>query len=100
MDDYRVKLSPEAVRDLDHIYAYLAEHLLEPGTAEHMVGRLEKGILSLARMPERNPIRRLGVYANQGYRQLFVQKYVIVYRVLRQKKEVHIITIRYAPSCF
>ena len=100
MDDYRVKLSPEAVRDLDHIYAYLAEHLLEPGTAEHMVGRLEKGILSLARMPERNPIRRLDIYANQGYRQLFVQKYVIMYRVLRQKKEVHIITIRYAPSCF
>lgn len=100
MDNYKVKLSPEAARDLDQIYAYIAEHLLEPGTAEHMIGKLEKAILSLARMPERNPIRRLGVYANQGYRQLFVQKYVIVYRVLRRKKEVHIITMRYAPSRF
>ncbi len=100
MDNYAVKLSPGAVRDLEQIYDYIAKHLLEPGTAEHMVNRLEQGILSLKRMPERNPTRQMGIYAGHSYRQLFVQKYVIVYRVFREKKEVHIMTVRYAPSQF
>lgn len=100
MDSYAVKLSPEASRDLEQIYDYITGHLLEPGTAERMIDRLEQAILSLNRMPERNPVRQIGVYAGQGYRQMFIQNYVIVYRVLRQKKEVHVITVRYAPSQF
>ena len=100
MDNYEVKLSPEAVRNLERIYDHIATHLLELGIAERMIERLEQGILSLKRMPERNPVRQTGIYAGQGYRQLFVKKYVIVYRVLREKKEVHIITVRYAPSQF
>lgn len=100
MDNYVVKMSPQAGRNLEQIYAYIAEHLLEPGTAEHMADQLGEAILSLEQLPERNPIRRVGLYANRGYRQLFVKKYVIIYRVLKPKKEVHIITVRYAPSQF
>ncbi len=47
MDEYAVKLTPRALRDLDEIYAYIADTLLERGTAEALVERLEKGILSL-----------------------------------------------------
>ncbi len=100
MDSYTVKVSPRASRDLDEIYTYITEHLLEPGTAEHMADQLAQAILSLEQMPERNPVRRTGIYANRGYRQLFHKKYVILYRVLKQKREVHIITVRYAPSQF
>ena len=49
-------------------------------------------------MPERGAARHTGIYAKTGYRQLFVKNYIIVYRVLKEKKEVHIVTIRYAPS--
>lgn len=100
MDNYAVKISPEASRNLEQIYRYIAEHFLEPGTAERMIDRLEQGIFSLKRMPERNPVRRVGIYAGRGYRQMLIKNYVIVYRVLPQKSEVHIITIRYAPSQF
>lgn len=100
MDNYAVKISPEAGRNLEQIYRYIAEHFLEPGTAEQMIDRLEQGIFSLKRMPERNPVRRVGIYAGLGYRQLLIKNYVIVYRVLPQKREVHIITVRYAPSQF
>ena len=100
MDKYTVKLYARAHRDLDDIYTYIAENLLEPGTALNIVNALEKAIFSLEELPERGAPRRVGAYANAGYRQLFVKNYVIVYRVVREKHEVHIVTVRYAPSNF
>ncbi len=100
MDNYVVKLYARAYRDLDGIYTYISKNLLEPGTALNMADELEKEIYSLEQLPERGAIRRTGAYANGDYRQLFVKNYVIIYRVLKEKKEVHIVTIRYAPSDF
>lgn len=100
MNKYVVKLYARAYRDLDGIYSYIAENLLEPNTALHMADELENAIFSLEQLPERGAMRRVGVYANGDYRQLFVKNYVIVYRVLKQKKEVHIVTVRYTPSNF
>lgn len=41
-DAYRVKLMGRALRDLDGIYKYIAETLLEPGTAIKLVDEIEK----------------------------------------------------------
>lgn len=100
MDKYTVKFYARAYRDLDGIYTYIAKKLLEPGTAINMVETLEEIIYSLEVSPERGVIRHAGVYANLGYRQLFIKNYVIVYRVVKEKKEVRIVTVRYAPSQF
>ncbi len=100
MDKYLVKLYPRAYRDLDGIYTYIAGTLLEPATASKMADELENAIYSLETLPERGAIRCIGAYANQGYRQLFHKNYTIIYRVLKEKKEVHIITVRYTPCNF
>ncbi len=100
MDNYVVKLYARAYRDLNSIYAYIAESLSEPDTALNMIDELEKAIFGLEQLPERGTVRRIGAYANGNYRQLSVKNYVIVYRVLKKKKEVHIVTVRYAPSSF
>lgn len=100
MDKYSVKLYARAYRDLDGIYSYIANNLLEPTIASNMIDTLEEAIYSLEQFPERGAIRRIGAYANRDYRQLFVKHYVIIYRVLKDKKEVHIVTVRYAPSNF
>lgn len=100
MDNYVVKLYSCAYRDLDGIYAHIAENLLEPATALNMVGELEQAIFSLEQQPERGAIRRTGAYANGRYRQLFVKNYVIIYYVQKRKREVHVVTVRYAPSSF
>lgn len=99
MDNYVVKIYARAYRDLDDIYTYIAGNLLEVGTALNIVDELEKAIISLEQLPERGAIRRIGVYAG-SYHQLFVKNYVIIYRVLKKKKEVHIVTIRYMASNF
>jgi plasmid stabilization system protein ParE len=100
LNKYDVKLYARAYQDIDSIYTYIAENLLELGTALSMVDEIEKAIFSLEQLPERGAIRRVGDYANGDYRQLFVKNYCIIYRVLKEKKEVHIVTVRYTPSTF
>lgn len=100
MNKYNVKLYARAYRDLDDIYSYIAETLLEPGTALNMIDELEEAIFSLEQLPERGAIRRVGAYSSGNYRQLFVKNYCIIYRLLKKKKEVHIVTVRYMPSSF
>ncbi len=100
MDEYTVKLYPRAQRDLDEIYAYIAEKFLAPGTALAMVDTLEEAILSLGQFPERGHLCRRGSYSGKGYRQLLVKNYLIVYRVHKEIREVHIVTVRYKGNSF
>lgn len=86
MDKYVVKLYSRAYQDLDDIYTYIAENLLEPDTALNMINELEKAIFSLDQLPDRGAIRCVGAYANGDYRQLFVKNYIIIYRVLMEWK--------------
>lgn len=65
MDKYTVKLYARAYQDLEEIYSYIANSLLEPDTALNMVDALETAILSLAQFPERGAIRRVGAYSNK-----------------------------------
>lgn len=100
MDKYVVKLTGRAQRDLDGIYTYIANNLLEPGTALSLVARIESEILALDWMPYRCPERQHGIYANKGYRQMLVENYTVIYRVDEARKQVIIVTVRYAPSNF
>ena len=100
MDKYEVKLYARAYRDMEDIYAYIANNLHDPNAAQNIIDEIENAIFSLELMPERGAVRRSGIYANRNYRQLFVGNYIIVYRVKKEEKQVHIVTVRYAPSSF
>ena len=100
MNKFTVRLYSRAYQDLDNIYTYIAQNLLEPDTALNIIDELEKAIFSLEQLPERGAIRCVGAYANGDYRQLFVKNYVIIYRVLKERNEVHIVTVRYTPGNF
>lgn len=97
---YSVKLLPRAYRDLDGIYTYIAEMLIEPGIAVKLVDSLEEVIFSLESMPQRGALRKTGAYANKGYRQFFVGNFTVIYRVAEAEKRVLVITIRYSKSQF
>lgn len=100
MVEYSVKLLSRALRDLDGIYAYISRTLLEKNSALALADRIAEGIYSLGQMPYRCPQRKHGIYANRGYRQLFVENFTVIYRVDEEKKEVIVVTIRYSPSEF
>ena len=100
MDKYEVKLYARAYRDMEDIYAYIANNLHDPNAAQNIIDEIENAVFSLELMPERGAVRRSGIYANRDYCQLFVGNYIIVYRVKKEEKQVHIVTVRYAPSSF
>ena len=89
-----------AFRDLDGIYDYIANTLLEPGIALNIIGDIETSILSLDTMPHRCPERKIGAYANQGYRQLFIGNYTSLFRIDEIHKLVIIVTVRYSSCQF
>ena len=100
MAKYTVKLMSRALRDLDQIYGYIANTLLEPNAADSVASDLEAAILSLEEMPYRHPERRKGVYAYKGYRQMVVRSYIVLYRINEAKKQVLVVTVRYSKSSF
>ena len=63
METYEVKLTPRALQDLDSIYAYIAQSLMEPDTALKLLSRLEDAIFSLEQLPQRGALRKTGAYA-------------------------------------
>ena len=97
MEQYSVKLLRRAVQDMDGIYTYIAQTLLEPETALKLVGRLEYAIFSLETLPHRCPERRVGAYADHGYRQLLMENYTIIFRIDEEYRPVIVVTVRYAP---
>lgn len=100
MDKYIIKLLPKAYRDLDEIYHYISKELLAPETAEGIIKSIEDAIFALRELPYRCSERKVGIYANKGYRQLFVKNYTIIYRIEEDKKFVIIVTAKYTPSSF
>jgi plasmid stabilization system protein ParE len=93
-------MSNRSLEDLDGIYTYISETLIEPGIALSLVDKIESGILSLDFMPHRCPVRNIGTYANKGYRQLFIKNYTVIFRIDEENKQVVIITVRYSASNF
>lgn len=100
MEAYEVLLSGQALTELDDIYGYISSSLKEPDMAVALVDEIERSVLSLRQMPYRNPERKNGVYADKGYRQLLVKSYLVIYRVDETKKQVIVLTVRYAKSEF
>ena len=100
MNKYIVKISPQAYREIAGIYQYIAENLMVPETSLRIVTEIESAIFSLDMLPYRGAERKIGRYANKGYRQLFVENYTIVYRIDEMKKQVIIITVQYSPGSF
>lgn len=98
MDKYVVKLLPKAYRDIDEIYGYISNNLETSNIAENIVSLIETAIFSLDEFPYRGSERKVGIYANRGYRQLFIQDFTIIYRVDENKNNVLIVTVKYTPS--
>lgn len=98
MDKYSIKLLTRALHDLNGIYAYTAKTLHAPATAVKLVEEIGEAIFKLEKLSYRGAERKVGAYANRGYRQLFIKSYTIVYRIDEAKKQVVIVTVRYSPS--
>lgn len=95
MDKYKVKISPRAIRELDTIYAYIANDKLAPENARGQVERIKRAILTLEKLPQSHQERSEGRFAEKGYRQLLIDHYIAIFRIDQAGKTVYVITIQY-----
>ena len=95
MDKYKVKVNPRAIRELDHIYEYIANEKLAPENGKGQVARIKKAVLSLDIFPQSHQERNEGRYAGKGYRQLLIDNYIVIFRIDEHDKKVYVVTIQY-----
>lgn len=95
LSEYKVLLYPKAYRDLEDIYSYISNEILEPSIAKKQIDRIWNGLESLTTFPYAHQDRLVGRFANKAYKQLLIDNYLAIYRIDEDKKEVFIITIQY-----
>ena len=95
MDKYKVKVNPGAIRDLDHIYEYIANEKLSPENAKRQTDLIKEAILNLGSFPQSHQERNEGRYAGKGYRQLLIDNYIAIFRIDEPYKTVYVVTIQY-----
>ena len=79
MKHYEVLISDKAYGDMEAIYAYIAETLLEPVAAAKQYDRIAEAILSLEEMPERIRIMDSEPERSKGLRPLIVDNYTVFF---------------------
>ena len=77
MKQYDVKISRSALSDMEQIYSYIADRLLEPDTAMGQYNRIAEAIQSLNILPERCALVESEPERTQGLRQMLVDNYSV-----------------------
>ena len=94
-NSYKVVLYPKAYHDIEEIYKYITKVLLEPKSAQQQIKRLQEAINSLSSFPYAHQDRLVGRFANQGFKQLLIDNYLVIYIVDEKQKQVNIIIVQY-----
>lgn len=87
---FSVVLTEDALRDLDDICGYIAEHDAAKSAA-YVLDRIEKAVAGLAEFPERgrHP-RELADLGITEYREIFFKPYRLIYRVEKRRVVIYL----------
>ncbi len=96
MQHYKVQITEKALIDMEEIYNYIADDLLEPEYAMNQYNRIADSIESLALFPERIKIMQSSKEAAMGLRRLLVDNYSVFYVI--QNNNVIITRVLYSAS--
>ena len=92
---WKIEYTKRALSDLDSIYDYIANILLEPGIAKSLVSLIMKSVRSLDQMPNRHHLSKQESLRQQGVRIMSVKNYLVIYQPCEEEKSVRILRIIY-----
>lgn len=95
MDKYKVKLNPQAFREIDDIFAYIALEKLLPENAKGQTDRIWTALKKPETFPQSHQERNEGRYAGKGYRQLLIDNYIAIFKIDEASKTVNVVTVQY-----
>lgn len=93
-DNYEIVLTDIANEELEEIYKYISENLLEVSVANKLMEKIEQSFLRL----EQNPYSCVEVHIkphNDVYRKLVIDNYIALYEVEENYKQVVIYRVLY-----
>lgn len=93
---YVVKLTPQAVVQIQETIAYISKALLAPDTADAWAERLEKEISALDTMPGRYPLVGREPWKSEGIHKMVVKNFLVYYLIDDEAKTVWITAVVYA----
>ena len=93
---YEVKLTPQAIRQIEETVQYISKILLEPGTAQKWADTLQSEIEKLDSMPLRYPLTEEEPWHTQGIRNMSVKNFLIYYWVDEETKIVWVTAVVYS----
>ena len=96
MNEWTVEISSPAEADINGIYTYIAETLLEPVTALRQADRIYEAIFTLEEMPERCPLLADEPWRSRGLRRLIVDSYSVIYEVQEAINTVSVAAVIYS----
>lgn len=90
MNKYKIIIADSFDEELDEIYFYILYFLKEPNIAKRIYNKIINRVLLLEQFPEGYPKLHYNI---PNLRKLFVNNYIIIYRIDNQIKQVQIVHI-------
>lgn len=98
--NYRVRVLPLAIEDLQEIYNYIAFELQSVINAENQLSRLQDEIQKLDFMPESFKLYEKEPWKSRGLRFFSVDNYIVFYVINNNAKEVNVLRVLYGRIDF
>ncbi|MBR3954117.1 MAG: type II toxin-antitoxin system RelE/ParE family toxin [Clostridia bacterium] len=95
MDEYEVKITPQASAQMLEIFSYISRTFKESVAAERLLQELQKSILSLDTMPKRVALVDEDPWRSYGVHKMPVKNFLVYFWVNDAQKEVHITAVIY-----
>lgn len=96
MKQYNVKITGKALADMEAIYNYISEELLNPDAAMCQYNRIADAVASLNVFPERCRLFDSLPEHDLGMRQILVDNYFVVYVI--ERADVVVLRVLYSAS--
>ncbi len=93
--EYEVRLTPQAVEQIQQTVTYISHSLQEPVIARRWSDHLEKEIRSLKQHPARYPLTPEEPWHSHGIRKMIVKNFFIYYLIDEAKEQVAVTAVVY-----
>lgn len=97
-NNFVIKFTPVANKDLTEIYRYISEELFSRNAAIDLLNRIETNIMRLKYFPHSGSYLSDEFLRNKGYRKIIINNYIVFYIVFEQAKEVIIMRVLYGKQ--
>lgn len=93
--EYEVRLTPQAVEQIQQTVTYISHSLQEPVIARRWSDHLKKEIRSLKQHPARYPLTPEEPWYSRGIRKMIVKNFFVYYLIDEAKEQVAVTAVVY-----